>query len=446
MTTIDELYYIFNLLRVHGAKTDKERILKENENNKLFRYTLKFLYDPFILTGISTKKINKEIEPLVIEDEHHFETIKDVMEYLRNNYTGTNYNVYVVQEFINKQEDNSIKAFIKEIVTKDLKVGITEKTINKVYGKGEIPSFGVMLAESYSKKMDKVTGEFYITLKLDGNRCIAINEKNGVKFYSRKGQPIEHMHELEEQFKHLPTGMVYDGEVLLVNKDNLSSDKLFRATQKVIRKDGVKEGLEFHIFDALPIKEFKDGKSSLKYEVRRRNVLDMTYMHIESTTGETKEFTHPNIHVLPVLYQGTDKSVIPTIMKEVEDAGQEGLMINTADGLYITKRTNALLKVKTMQTADLIVLSVEKAINGAFKGLLGRVNVEYKGNSVGVGSGFTLKQRTEFIENPELIIGKIIEVSYFEESKDEKTGKPSLRFPIFKGIREDKDIGDVNYE
>jgi DNA ligase-1 len=98
-----------------------------------------------------------------------------------------------------------------------------------------------------------------------------------------------------------------------------------------------------------------------------------------------------------------------------------------------------------MKTADLLVMSIEKAIDGQFEGLLGRVNVEYKGGLCGVGSGFTLEQRRQFIDNPDDIVGKIIEVQFFEESKDEKTGQPSLRFPVFKGIRDDKTVDDINY-
>ena len=120
-------------------------------------------------------------------------------------------------------------------------------------------------------------------------------------------------------------------------------------------------------------------------------------------------------------------------------------MINTADGLYVNKRTDGLLKVKTFKTADLLVMNVEIAIDGQFKGLMSRVNVEYKGNLVGCGSGFTLEQRKHFAENPDDICGKIIEVQFFEESQDDKTKNLSLRFPTFKGIRHDKGVEDINY-
>src|SRR5690606_17885683 len=113
---------------------------------------------------------------------------------------------------------------------------------------------------SYEKKESKVTGDFYITQKLDGNRCIAIKSEDSVKFFTRKGQVIEGMKDLEKDIMIFSNDTVLDGEILLVNDDNLPSDELFRATQKVIRKDGIKKNLEFHIFDKVSLKEFQNGK------------------------------------------------------------------------------------------------------------------------------------------------------------------------------------------
>lgn len=429
---MNELLKIFNELKNDSSRNGKEAILKKYENHELFRQVLDFVYNPFIVTGISTKKINKKI---TIDENNllpHIPNLLNLMNYLRKNNTGRDIDIFLVQCFIKKYDDKEVKELIKQIVTKNLKVGITAKTINKIYGKNTIPEFSPMLAESFEKRGDKLKGKFYITQKLDGNRCIAIKENGEVKFFTRNGQIIDGMHQLKFEFKNLPDNMVYDGELLLVNKDNLPSDELFRATQKVVRKDGEKKDLEFHIFDLLPVSEFKKGKSKKTYE-QRRNTLNLL-----------KESKY--IKILPVLYEGHDKEAIGIIMKHAEKNGWEGLMINTANGLYQTKRVSDLLKVKKFKTADLPVVFIEKAIDGQFKGLLARVNVEYKGNIVGVGSGFTIEERRLFAENPDLIVGKIIEVQYFEETKDEKTGKPSLRFPIFKGIREDKTVNDINYD
>jgi DNA ligase 1 len=426
--SIQKVYGIMNQIESQSAKTTKEQILKQHEGDTDFREALEFLLNPYIVTGISTKKINRDV---FINPETTPLTFKGVIKYLKDNNSGRDVDIAVVQKFVASLGDENLETFVKKFVTKTLKLGISEKTVNKVYGKGTIPTFAVMLAESYEKKADKVKGKFYITQKLDGNRCIAMKENGKVKFFTRKGQEIDGMFELAEAFASYPDNQVYDGELLLINTENLPSDELFRKTQKVVRKDGEKTGLLFYMFDTLPVKEFKDGKSKKTYE-QRRNTVD---------TFSDSEL----IRILPVLYAGDDVNMIAVLSKFAEEKGWEGLMVNLASGLYQCKRVVDLLKVKKMKTADLLCVSIEKAIDGQFEGILARINVEYKGSLVGVGSGFTIEERERFTANPDEIIGKIIEVQFFEESFDEKTKQPSLRFPVFKGIRHDKGIDDINY-
>ena len=76
--------------------------------------------------------------------------------------------------------------------------------------------------------------------------------------------------------------------------------------------------------------------------------------------------------------------------------------------------------------------------DGRLKGTLGTLFVDYKGNRVGVGSGYTDEQRTLIWANKDNIEGAIIEVKYKEITKDKKTGLESLQFPVFVGIRNDK--------
>ncbi|UUV46486.1 DNA ligase [Bacillus phage vB_BanS-Thrax3] len=429
---INKIYGVFSQLQETSSKTGKEEILKRHKGDEDILKALDFLLNPFVVTGISTKKMKKKItRPETVVFPTEFDAL---INYINNNNSGRDIDVLAIRAYIDTLDEH-MQEFVRKFVTKDLKLGISEKTVNKVYGKNTIPTFAVMLAESFAKKEAKVTGKFYVTLKLDGNRCVAIREGDTIKFFTRQGKAILDMVDLENQFMFLPSGYVYDGELLLVNKDNLPSDELFRATQKVVRKDGEKKDLEFHIFDMLPVEEFFDGKSKDTYEQRRNKLF----------TIEEHVYKQPNIHVLPVLYEGTNKEMISHLMRWVEENGHEGLMVNTADGLYLTKRTDGLLKVKKFKTADLLCVSVEHAIDGQFEGLMGRINVEYKGNLVGVGSGFTIDERRQYIANPDEIVGKIIEVQFFEESQDEKTGQLSLRFPVFKGIRHDKGIDDINY-
>lgn len=431
---METLVKVFTSIKNESSRTGKEKILEENKGNRLFRRVLEFVYNPFTVTRISTKKLKKKLKGDFDVTVPY--TIDGLMKYLLENNSGRDIDIYVVQECIKRAPTEESKEFIRQLATKDLKIGITSKTINKVYGKGTIPEFALMLAESYEKKESKVKGKFYITQKLDGNRCIAIREENDVKFFTRKGQPIDGMKELEEEIMKFPVGWVLDGELLLVNTDNLPSDELFRSTQKVVRKDGKKKNLEFYVFDALPASEFNAGKSKKNYEQRRNN-LELLFNNLDEEPTFTK--------LLPTLYAGDDKNMISVLMRYAEENNWEGLMVNTADGLYQTKRTSDLLKVKKMKTADLLVMGMEEG-SGKYSGKLGAILVEYKGGITKVGSGFTDYDREYFWNNQNEIVGRIVETQFFEESMDEKTKQPSLRFPIFKCVRLDKGVDDIRYE
>jgi len=117
-------------------------------------------------------------------------------------------------------------------------------------------------------------------------------------------------------------------------------------------------------------------------------------------------------------------------------------MINPSNSPYECKRTKNLLKVKKFHTADVLVLSIEEG-EGANKGKLGAVHVRFTGPdgkpyTCKVGSGFKQEERELYFSYPDLIIGKIIEIGYFELSKNQKDDDYSLRFPTFKHLREDK--------
>lgn len=434
MMRIPIVMSIFEKIRSESSKNGKIKIISDNRDNKLFLLLLDFVYNPYFVTGVSNKKLSKDVSEVEVKDEHHFKEIEKVLNYLKENNTGKDYDVAVLNKFCEHIPEDG-KIFLNEVFAKTYKCGVTSSSINKALGKDFIPSFGVMLAESYEKKEASVTSRFFLTLKLDGNRCLAVREDDKVSFYTRKGIEIKDMNELSKDMLSLPSGWVYDGEVILRNDGGLDSEKLFRETQKVIRKDGEKNNLQFYIFDNLPLSEFRNGESKNDYSKRRKQ-LDL--LAVRASKLE-------NIFVIPTLYEGEDKSMIEKLMIEyVEKNGLEGLMLNKADGKYKTKRTADLLKIKKFKSADLLVMGVVEG-EGNFEGMLGAVLVQYKDNIVNVGSGFTLDERIKYWKDKDEITGKIIEVAYFNESENQNGGL-SLRFPTFKGVRHDKDVEDIRYE
>jgi len=115
----------------------------------------------------------------------------------------------------------------------------------------------------------------------------------------------------------------------------------------------------------------------------------------------------------------------------------EGLMLR-ADEPYKGKRSKDLLKYKSFFDDEYEVIDTEM---GPFRyvldgkeheeTMLSCVTIEHKKHKVRVGSGFSIEQRQEFYKNPKKILGKVITVQYFEETKNQDGGI-SLRFPTFK--------------
>jgi DNA ligase-1 len=156
---MEEILLILKQIGDTASRNDKESILSRNKDNQLLRDILYFVYNPYIVTGLSEKKINKKVKESI---HTKIEDIYGLIEYLKTHNTGADKDIAVVQEFISRQEKESQNTYV-QITTKLLKIGITDKTINKVFGKDFIPSFNVMLAEKYFECENKVKGEFIIT-------------------------------------------------------------------------------------------------------------------------------------------------------------------------------------------------------------------------------------------------------------------------------------------
>lgn len=395
-----------------GSKAKLE-LLENQKENSLLKEILKFTLDPYIKTGIGTSKLHKEINLSEIKE---YAFVEGIFEYLKGNNTGRDEDIAQVQQFITNQ-DPKYKDLWEMIFTKSLNIGISEKTVNKVWP-DLIPSFGIQLAHRMEDYMDFLDGKFIsITEKLDGNRCFAQVKDHTCTFYARSGRIIEGLDEVDNELSRLTDGW-YDGE-LIANS--------FQETQSMARRKGQKKDLVFNVFDYLLEGEVRDQKCIHNYR-QRRLFLSRIFMGIESWK---------HVKLVPVIAEGTyDYDWVMKILDNYTSKGSEGIMINL-DEPYEFKRTENLIKVKKMYTQDLRVIRIEEG-QGQNQNKLGNVIVDYKGYEVGVGSGFKKEEREYYWEHPDEIIGKIIEVKAFEECQN-KNGSLSLRFPVFMKVRLDKD-------
>ena len=118
-----ELIKIFNEIQTTRSIKEKKRIIAENADNELFKKCLKFLLDTDITTGISSKKIKKEVSPSSELAPYYIcarSSFEDVMGYLAVHNTGTDADIYEIQCFLSGHEED--REFYEEMITKKFRL------------------------------------------------------------------------------------------------------------------------------------------------------------------------------------------------------------------------------------------------------------------------------------------------------------------------------------
>lgn len=431
MTTLQHFNEFVKEISSNGSKKFKQSVLQKYKDDEIVQKYLKINFDPYTRYGISVKKLYKEVRvgeclcPL---------TVFDLFDYLAEHNTGRDYDVAVCQIALEwlAQDDTECAQLLELLICKDLNLGVDAKSINSVIP-GLIPTFNVQLAQKYFEKPEKLEGKtFAITTKLDGFRLIAMKDEHGnVSFYSRVGQPVEGLVEIDEEMKAaFPSGIVFDGELTISNYFELESKEAYKAASKIIRLKGdtPKRGLTYRVFDVLTIEEWRSQTCTHTYD-ERRNLLEGLFGYVAAPI--------PHIELLPVLYRGDDTSKVTEWLEKITSEGGEGVMLNLTESPYRFTRCWDLMKVKKMNTLDLEIVGFEEG-EGRLVGTLGAILVKYKdGNLVKVGSGFSDDLRNTIWENQATTCGAICEIQYFEETTN-ADGGISLRFPVFKDFRPDK--------
>lgn len=320
-------------------------------------------------------------------------------------------------------------SFVASIVNRTLRLGIGPSLLPK-------DGLSAMLAKKYEGKIKSDDTGYFVTEKLDGNRCIASYDGTKWNFTSRNGKPMN----VNFNMGNLPTDRVYDGEILSTAQTECSKaiargvyieqhggTSAFQNTSGLINRKGEKKGLVYNIFDIMcDNAPYFERRTELEYiakaELNSNDIRILPILKRYNTAAELRE--------------GIDKLLV-----DVTCAGAEGLMINTGFGKYQHQRTDDLLKYKNVQTMDMKVIDWEYG-NGKYASSLGYLQCvgktpDGKDISCRVGTGISDYERDLWVLEPNKIIGKIVEIAYFAISHN-NTGVYSLRFPRLKGIREDK--------
>jgi DNA ligase-1 len=274
------------------------------------------------------------------------------------------------------------------------------------------------------------TEEWYVSRKLDGVRCIVVVGGNGqVTSYSRQGKIFDTLGKVEQAVSNLGLrNIVFDGEICMVDKNG---DEDFQSIMKEIRrKNHTIENVKYKMFDCLTMEEFSNQRSVKKLSERLKVLGEIIKCEQENCTFE-------------VLPQEKIQSLnhFQTWLDAADSGKWEGVMVRKNVG-YKGKRSKDLLKAKKFHDAEYVVKGITYGpiriiVNGkeVTETMTSQIVIEHKGFEVGVGSGFTIEQRQEFYKDASKIVGKTVNIQYFEETQNQEGGF-SLRFPVLKHIYE----------
>ena len=424
---MSDCYRVISSLEDHPSRLNKEAILEaEIDNVELFE-GMRMALDNLYTFGV--KKVPTHGGP--DGQGLPWEAFKELCHLLYTRQLTGHDARDAIELALSASTQRQWNDWYRRILIKDLRCGVSEKTINKVK-KNAVPVFECMLAHDGANHEKKIAGRKLLEPKLDGVRVITIinAENKTASMYTRNGKLLENFSHitsaLEANIELFERSLVLDGEMV---------SSSFQALMKQVhRKSDVQsEDARLMLFDILPLSEFQKGKSVLGQK-RRSNLLRSMKATFEKVG---------TIDLIPQIEVDLDTGVgemqFKQYNKDAIEAGFEGIMIKDVDAEYVCKRHVSWLKQKPFIEVSLAVVAVEEG-TGKNAGRLGAIICEGEDDGkkirVNVGSGLTDEQRDEFWADQDSLMGQIVEVradaaTLNQDSEDVY----SLRFPRFLRFR-----------
>jgi DNA ligase 1 len=342
-----------------------------------------------------------------------------------------------IQEIAEQFDSVEWNNLARRVLIKDLRCGITEKTLNKVLKNTEwaVPTFECQLATDSNKHLGKMTGVKRLEQKLDGVRVLAVLAKNSTVLFSRNGKRFENFKHIEDAlddlrlklkplFAKYKNGIVLDGEVI-----GASFQQLMKQAQR--KSDVQADDLVFTVFDFIPLEDFHRGYWNAQ-QYKRTETLEKWRETFDTTTCIR---IMDGIDVDLSISEGHD--ILRRYANDAVVAGFEGIMIKDVDAPYECKRSTFWMKWKPVITVDLNIVGVEEG-TGRNEGRLGAFICEGVDDNrnirVNVGSGLTDDDRVSYWDNADQLIGDVVEVAADAVTQNQD-GTYSLRFPRFVRFR-----------
>jgi DNA ligase-1 len=418
---------VITSLEEHSSRLNKEAIIEAEQDNVELFEGFKLALSPFITFGV--KKVPSFSGP--DGQGLPWDAFKELCHLLATRQLTGDDARSAIELALSASTTSQWNNWYRRILIKDLRCGVSEKTINKIK-KNAVPLFECMLAHDGANHEKKVAGKKLLEPKLDGVRALLIIDAGAktATIYSRNGKILENFGHItsavEANIELFERSIVIDGEVV---------SSSFQALMKQVHRKSDADAVDARLmaFDVLPLSEFQKGKSVMGQ--KRRSALLRAMKPVLDKVG--------SIDIIPQIEVDLDTAVgemqFKQYNKDAIEAGFEGIMIKDIDAEYVCKRHVFWLKQKPFIEVSLTVVAVEEG-TGKNEGRMGAIICEGEDDgkkiAVNVGSGFTDDQRTEFWANREDILGQVVEVRADATTRSQDSEDVwSLRFPRFLRFR-----------
>jgi DNA ligase-1 len=419
-------------LEADNSRLGKEAVVKtvSEQGNDIFFEGCRMALDPMVTFGL------KQVPESIREGSGlDWDTFKSVADDLANRKITGNAARMLVEGAMLRATKEQWNSWYRRILIKDLRCGVSEKTINKVVEKINeryiIPTFACQLAHDSANHEGKLTGQKLVEVKLDGVRVITIVWPDGrVLQFSRNGKELVNFEHVKEQLAAVAHGfhepMVLDGEIMSSSFQDLM--------KQVHRKDNVAAGdAVLNLFDYLTLEQFNNGGAGSARQEHRSVMLAEWYATVQDALPNVTVLNHEAIDLDTEAGQNRFRE----INQQAVAGGYEGIMIKDPNAPYECKRTTAWLKLKPFIEVSLAVVDFEEG-TGRNQGRLGAIICEGEDDGrrirVNVGSGFSDANRDDYWLARKKIMGTIAEVRADAVTQNQD-GSYSLRFPRFLRFR-----------
>jgi DNA ligase-1 len=427
-------YQLIQQLQAVSSRTEKEQIINTAAatNNTEFFQGARWALDSFITFGIKQVPTHSGPDGQGLP----WTVFEQLLTSLSKRELTGNQARQAIELTMGAATQAEWNDWYRLILIKDLRCGVTEKTINKVLKAhphiATVPVFECQLAHDGANHPNKIAGPKLLEHKIDGVRVLTIIDRsnNTVTQLSRNGKPLDNFGHVTAQLQSVidqfAQSVVLDGEIM-----SSSFQALMKQVQR--KSDVNAQDAVLMLFDMIPLADFRRGRSPQTQKQRSAQLTKLKPVFDQLASVQVIEQTLVNFdeYVGQLQFEEYNRQAI--------EQGLEGIMIKDPQAPYECKRTHHWLKIKPFVEVSLEVVETEQG-TGRNENRLGALICQGTDGGhqirVNVGSGFTDQQRDEIWQSRDTLIGQIVEVRADAITQNQDAIDTwSLRFPRFVKFR-----------